>query len=239
MKICYQTIQKIKKIVIIILLTLIIILLITGRRFSYKVFNDTNADIIYKGYKQEKIVSFACNIDWGNEYIPELLNILDEYDVKVTFFITGRWADKYSSTVKLIHSKGHEIGNHGYYHKDYSKFDYKTAYEDIKHADDSLKKIINDEIMLFSPPSGAYNDEVIKALKNLDYNKMILWSIDTIDWNKTTTKEKIYNRIMNKIGYSDIILMHPTKNTVDILPDVIKELQNNGYQIVTISKMIE
>lgn len=239
MKIFCRNIQRIKKIVIITLLIIIIILLITGRRFSRKVFNDTNGDIIYKGYRQEKIVSFACNIDWGNEYIPKLLNTLDKYDVKITFFITGRWADKYSPTVQLIYSKGHEIGNHGYYHKDYSKFDYKAAYEDIKHADDSLKKIINDNIKLFSPPSGAYNKEVIKALKDLNYNKMVLWSIDTIDWKQTTTKEKIYNRIMNKIEYSDIILIHPTENTVDILEEIIKALQNSGYQIVTISKMIE
>lgn len=233
-----NNIKRFKKIVFIILLTIIIVLLIFGR-YPKKVFNNTNEDIIYKGVKQEKIVSFACNVDWGNEYIPKLLEVLDKNEIKITFFITGRWADKYKETVELIYSKGHEIGNHGYYHKDYSKFDYETALEDIEHAESSLENIIKTDIALFSPPSGAYNDNVIKALKNLGYNNMILWSIDTIDWKKTTTKDKIYNRVMDKVEYSDIILMHPTKNTTDILDELITTLKDKGYKIMTISKMIE
>lgn len=238
MKYLLNNIRRFKKIVFIILLTIIIILLIFGR-YPKKVFNNFDEDIIYKGTRQEKIVSFACNVDWGNEYIPKLLEVLDKNEIKITFFITGRWADKYNDIVELIHSKGHEIGNHGYYHKDYSKFDYQTALKDIEHADNSLESIIKEDIALFSPPSGAYNNNVIKALKDLGYNNMILWSIDTIDWKKTTTKEKIYNRVIDKVGYSDIILIHPTKNTTDVLDELINALMEQGYKVMTISKMIE
>lgn len=229
--------KRIKQITIIVLLSIIIILLILTR-YPRRVFNSIEEDVIYKGNKQEKLVSFACNIDWGNEYIPGILDTLERHNVKITFFITGRWADKYSDITKQIFDKGHEIGNHGYYHKDYSKFSYNNAIEDIKKADSSLDRITNTDIKLFSPPSGAYNPNVIKAVSDLDYGKIILWSIDTIDWNKSTTKEKIYNRIFDKLEFSDIILIHPTKNTADILDKVLTELINKGYKIVPISDLL-
>src|SRR5699024_10120242 len=133
------------------------------------------------------------------------------------------WAEKHNDLVKLIYDEGHEIGNHGFQHIDYDKLDFNRNYEEIKKAHDIIKSITNSSPKYFAPPSGAYNDNTIKAAKELDY-KLILWSIDTIDWRDDSTKDKIIQRVTEKVHNSGIVLMHPTENTNKALPEIIDYL---------------
>nr|WP_312576168.1 polysaccharide deacetylase family protein [Sedimentibacter sp.] len=238
-----NSIVFIRRIIIIVFIVIIIILLIIGRINSKKmrVFNEDEDKefVIQKGAGNEKIVSFACNVDWGNEYIDSILNMLDKYDVKITFFITGRWASEYSGIAQKISSRGHEIGNNGYYNKAYDSLSYDDALSDIKKADELLRELTDYDIKLFSPPSGAYNDNVIKAAINLGYPGIVIGSIDTMDWKKTTTADDVYKNILNKIGSGDIILIHPTKSTSDALSNIIGDLLIQHYKILPISEMLK
>lgn len=222
------------------IITTIIVLIVLGSivftmsRSSKDVFNE---DIYYKGTNNDRTIAFACNVDWGNEYIPEMLKIFEDKNIKITFFITGQWAQKNPELVKSIHSYNHEIGNHGYKHIDYSKLSYEESIQEISKADEILKDITGVTPKLFAPPSGAFNDNTIKASKDLK-SKVILWSIDTIDWRKDTTKDLIVKRVTSKAGESDIVLMHPTNNTIKALPEIINYLFQKGYKIGTIGDVI-
>jgi len=66
-------------------------------------------------------IAFTCNVDWGNEEIPLMLEILEKNNLRITFFVTGRWAKNNPELLKEIYNKGHEIGNHGYGHRMHSK----------------------------------------------------------------------------------------------------------------------
>jgi len=232
-----------RRIIIIVFISIIIVLLIIGRMNSKKmrVFNEGNIDgfIIQKGTSSDKIVSFACNVDWGNEYIDSILNMLDKYDVKITFFITGRWADEYPGIAQKIASHGHEIGNSGYYNKSYENLSYDDALEDIKESDEILRKLTEYDIKLFSPPSSSYNDNVIKAAINLGYPGIVIASIDTMDWKQNTTADDVYKNTLNKINSGDIVLIHPTKSTSDALSNIIGELLIRHYKILPISEMLK
>ena len=94
------------------------------------------------------------------------------------------------------------------------------------------------EPIFFSPPSGAYNENTIKAAKDLNYD-IIMWSIDTIDWREDSNKEKIIDRVISKIHNSAIVLMHPTEETVKALPEIILYLFNKGYKIGTINDIVK
>lgn len=233
----------VRRIIIIVFIVIIIILLIIGRINSKKmrVFNEDENDgfVIQRGTSDEKIVSFACNIDWGNEYIDSILNMLDKYDVKITFFITGRWADEYPGIAQKIASRGHEIGNNGYYNKSYGNLSYDDALLDIKKSDEVLREITEYDIKLFSPPSSSYNDNVIKAAINLGYPGIVIASINTMDWKQNTTADDVYKNILNKINGGDIILIHPTKSTSDALSNIIGELLIQHYKILPISEMLK
>ncbi len=227
-----------KMLIVIFIFILVLILslfLFTMIKSSKEVFNE---DIYYKGSKKEKVIAFVCNVDWGNEYIQEMLDIFSENDIRISFFITGQWAEKNPELVRLIQSYNHEIGNHGYKHLDYSKLDYNSNIEEISKANNILKDITGFDTNLFGPPSGAFNKYTLQAAKDLK-QKFILWSIDTIDWREDSTKELIINRVITKADESAIVLMHPTANTVKALPEIINSLFQKGYIIGTISDVIE
>jgi len=233
----------IRRVIIIALIAVIIILLIIGRINSKKmrVFNENDNDgfVIQRGVGGDKVVSFACNVDWGNEYIDSILNMFDKYDVKITFFITGRWADEYPGIAQKIASHGHEIGNCGYYNKSYDNLSYDDAREDMEKSEEVLRELTKYDIKLFSPPSGAYNSNVIKAAINLGYPGIVIASIDTMDWKQNTTTDDVYKNILNKINGGDIILIHPTKSTSDALSHIIGELLIQHYKILPISEMLK
>jgi peptidoglycan/xylan/chitin deacetylase (PgdA/CDA1 family) len=243
MRFFFNNIVFIRRIIIIVFIAIIIILLIIGRLNSKKmrVFNEdeVNEFVIQRGTGDGNIISFACNVDWGNEYIDSMLNMLDKYDVKITFFITGRWASEYPGIAQKISSRGHEIGNNGYYNKSYSNLSYDDALDDIKKTDELLRELTQYDVKLFSPPSGAYNDNVIKAAINIGYPGIIIRSIDTMDWKQNATADEVYKNILNKINSGDIILIHPTKSTLDALSNVIGDLLIQHYKILPISEMLK
>jgi probable sporulation protein (polysaccharide deacetylase family) len=220
-----------------LIIILIFLIVVFGIHFYNRADETFNRDIYYKGNIDEKIVALACNVDWGNEYIQPMLEIFQKEDIKITFFVTGRWAEKNPELLKRIFDEGHEIGNHGYKHIDYDKLSYERNKEEILNAHNIINSILGIESIYFAPPSGAYNDNTIKAAKDLNYD-IIMWSIDTIDWREDSNKEKIIHRVTNKIHNSAIILMHPTRETVRALPEIISYLFEKGYKIGTISNVI-
>ncbi|WP_025641127.1 polysaccharide deacetylase family protein [Schnuerera ultunensis] len=222
------------------LLIIIIIIMTVAIYFSFynRVDETFKMDIYYKGNVDGKVVSFACNIDWGNEYIQPMLETFSEHNIKITFFVTGTWAKNNPDLLKAIYKSGHQIGNHGYRHIDYDKLSYEGNREEILKAHNIVYDILGVEPIYFAPPSGAYNDNTVKAAKDLNYD-IIMWSVDTIDWREDSTKEKIINRVVSKIHDSAIVLMHPTKETVKSLPEIISYLFEKGYKIGTISDVIK
>lgn len=231
----YKTLFK-ALILTLFLLFLIIFLMLNFWARAKETFNYD--DVYYKGTIDEKIIAFTCNVDWGNEYIPEMLNIFKENNIKITFFVTGRWAEKNPELLKMIYDDGHEIGNHGYLHRDYNKLNYNDNREEIYKADIIITEILGVKPKYFAPPSGAYNSDTVKAAKDLGY-KVIMWSIDTIDWRKDSTKDKIISRVLNKHHNSAIVLMHPKEETIKALPVIIQDLKGKGYKIGCISDIIK
>ena len=229
----------IKKRVIYIFLIAVIVLISFLLLYNfYKVKETFNRDIYYKGKTQENIIAFTCNVDWGGEYIPDMLNILKENNTKITFFVTGKWAEKNPDLLKKMYYEGHEIGNHGYMHRDYGELSYELNKQEIQKCQEIINEILGESSMYFAPPSGSYNDNTIKACNELNYD-IIMWSIDTIDWREDSSEEKIIERVLKKPENSSIVLMHPTERTVKALPKIIDSLKDKGFSIGNISDVLE
>ncbi|MGF7057112.1 polysaccharide deacetylase family protein [Brassicibacter mesophilus] len=231
----YKSLLIVVLIVFVILLISSLLFLKMGNRSQETFFND---DVFYKGNVDDNIIAFTCNVDWGNEYIPTMLEIFKKNDIKITFFVTGRWADKNSELLKQIYDNGHEIGNHGYTHRDYDKLSYEQNKSEILRADQVISQTLKYKAKYFAPPSGAYNDSTVRAAKELGYN-VIMWSIDTIDWRKDSTKDKIINRVITKPHNSAIVLMHPKEETIKALPTIIQSLTEKGYKIGCVSDIVK
>jgi len=188
---------------------------------------------IYQGSEESKYVSFAINVDWGEEYLPEMVNIFKEHEVKSTFFLTGRWTDNNQELARQIAASGHEIGNHAYSHASPNALSEAENREEIKKTADAIKEATGITTNLYAPPSGERKDHVLAAATAEGY-WTILWNVDTIDWQKPSV-DTIIQRVVSKVKGGSIVLMHPTANTVAALPAIISELQNQGYMLVPVS----
>lgn len=198
--------------------------------------SSTKESAIYSGDRNSKNVSLMVNVYWGTEFLDDMLKVLKDNDVKTTFFVGGYWVAKNNDMLRKIYADGHEIGNHGYNHKDHAKLSAQQNQDEIYITDELVRSIINYKMNLFAPPSGSYNDAVLKVASSLNY-KTIMWTRDTVDW-RDKDENLIYSRAVNKTMGGDLILMHPTQKTLLALDKIIKALKEKGLNPTTVSKTL-
>ena len=190
---------------------------------------------IYAG-SNEKAVGLMFNVYSGTEYLADIMQTLKENGASATFFIGGIWAEKNDSILSDIVENGFEIGSHGYFHKDHSKLGYKENLEEMRVTHKLIKSISGVDVKLFAPPSGAYSSVTLDAAEDMGYTT-ILWSKDTIDWRDHDT-ELICGRATSDIEGGDLILMHPTENTAEALPEIIGRIKNAGLEMLCVSDVL-
>lgn len=192
--------------------------------------------VYYRGDTSSKYVTLMINVYWGTEFMDDMLNTLKEKGVKTTFFIGGTWAVLQEDMLKRIQSEGHELANHGYYHKDHDKLSEEDNFSEITTTHKLVKELTGVEMTLFAPPSGAYNKVTVSVASSLGY-RTIMWTRDTIDW-RDHDADLIYSRAIKNAKGGDLILMHPTEKTAQALPKIIDYFQSNGFELVPVSTNI-
>lgn len=193
-------------------------------------------DAVYRGNQLGNAVSLMFNVYWGEEYIPEILNILDAYSVKTTFFIGGSWAAKNMELVKSIAAAGHEIGSHGYNHKDAEHLNYERNLDEMVPAERLLEELTGQRITLFAPPSGSVGKEMFSAAESLGYT-VVMWSRDTVDW-RDKDADLVYKRATQDTQSGELILMHPTEHTLKALGKILEFYTDSTLKPVPVSENI-
>lgn len=196
--------------------------------------NGQYAEIYRSAQTETDGVSLMFNVYWGTEEVYQILDILEEYDAKATFFIGGCWADDNVQCLRDIYAAGHEIGNHGYFHKDHSKLSLTDNEKEIASCNRFIELAVGETPTLFAPPSGAYCNDTLSACKTLGM-KTVLWSRDTIDW-RDKDAELIYKRATKDIRGGEFVLMHPMKDTVQALGRILKYYQSQSLSAITVSQ---
>ena len=208
---------------------------------SVYVFNQNNASnplpiyCVDKG--EEKVCALSFDAAWGADDTNEIIRILDEHNIKTTFFVVGSWVDKYPEAVKALHDAGHEIMNHSDTHPHMTKISKEKMIEEVEECDRKIEAITGKKVDLFRPPYGDYNKDVVDTLIEQDHYT-VQWSVDSLDW-KDLTCEQIQKRVTENIHPGAIVLFHnAAKNTPAALPGIIKTLTDGGYKIVPVSELI-
>lgn len=198
------------------------------------------AEPIYQGADDKNLVAITVNVDWGEDVLPEMLSVLKEKDVKATFFITGRFAEKFPDLVKTIVADGHEIGSHGYSHPHHDQISTEDNLKDILKGESILQSLTGKKPLLFAPAYGEHGKTCLEAAEQ-NGNKVILWTADTIDWqNPPPDQATLVQRVTgDKLHNGTIILMHPKAHTVQALPQMIDAIREKGYTLSTVSYMLE
>lgn len=192
---------------------------------------------VYHGVRGLNNISLTFNVDWGSEFLPVILEILEARGVKVTFFVTGAWASNNRQLIRDIVCAGHNLGNHGFQHRHPRQLSNQDLRELILDNQELLYKISGIKTALFSPPYGEIDDRICRVAAGIGY-RTIMWSVDTIDWQRPEPAV-IIKRVEAQIDDGGIILMHPTRPTVQALPAIIDKLRARGYNFVTITQLVK
>lgn len=197
------------------------------------------ADPVYQGQTTEKKVALAINVDWGEDVLPDILQTLEQSDATATFFVTGRFADKFPELVQQIAAAGHEIGNHGYKHPHPDQLSTTQNKKDITDAEAVLEKLTGQKPTLYAPPYGEHGQTCLEAAEQCGYTT-ILWTMDTVDWeDPAPSHDTLVERAAgDKLTNGAIILMHPKAHTAEALPDIIAQIKAKGYQCVKVSEVL-
>lgn len=191
---------------------------------------------IYRGNGQKRQMSLMFNVAWGEEYLPSILKTLSKNHAHATFFLDGKWASQHPDFVKQLIKSGMELGNHGYNHHLFSRLSKTQMTADLTKANSAILAASDRQPTLFAPPAGDFNQTAVKVAAGFGM-KTILWTLDTVDWRRPQP-EVIAMRVLMKKNPGALVLMHPTSPTAKALPGIIKNLQIEGYQLVTVSDLI-
>jgi peptidoglycan/xylan/chitin deacetylase (PgdA/CDA1 family) len=196
--------------------------------------------VINKVITERKIVCLTFDDAGSPAHVRNLMDVLDQHDVKATFFVLGTFAANKPEVMREMLERGHEVANHSYNHKNYAKMSATDIAKDMKQADDAFKRATGQSFVPYlRPPYGAYNQNTLTAMRQMGYSRLVMWSVDTLDW-KVKTSGEMMGHVKSQTGQGGIILMHllDNKPTLSALPGMIAWLKQNGYEIVTLTEMI-
>ena len=194
---------------------------------------------ISHGNRQEKRIALTFDDGPHPRYTEKILGILEKYDVKATFFMIGSNARLYPDVARKVSAAGHEIGNHTYTHPHMLKLSEEGLLEEIKKTESVFSEIGIKKPRLFRPPEGYRTKEQCEVLSKEDY-RVVVWSLDTHDWQGKPSSE-IIKHVEENIKGGDILLFHDyisgQNTTITALEQLIPKLLKDGYEFVCVSDL--
>ncbi len=190
-----------------------------------------------KDLKDKKI---AITFDDGpnQKYTLDVLDILERYDAKATFFCIGQNIEEYPEILQQIAEHGHEVGNHTFSH--HVMIDFNSTENwllEIKQNDTAIQKVIGKKTTIFRPPFGVTTPKLAKALE-VTGHQVIGWNIRSYD-TVIKNPERIIKNITKQLHPGAIILLHDNQsNVMTVLEQLLQFLQKQNYQTVTINELL-
>ena len=177
-------------------------------------------------------MSLSFDAAWGNEFTQDILRILDQYQVKCTFFLVGFWIDEFPQDVKEIARRGHEIGSHSLTHPDMTTLSRDQILQELDQTAEKIQKLTGKSPELFRAPYGAYHNTLIETARSRGY-QVIQWDVDSLDW-KELPLEQIVERVVRNVTNGSIVLFHNNAQLVrQYLPQILEKLQTDRRVVVS------
>ena len=196
--------------------------------------NTTSVQIMPE--ENTKYVALTFDDGPNSSLTPKLLDALEKYNAKVTFFIVGNMVNNSKDVVKRAYDLGNEIGSHSYDHKDFTILSNTEIINQVNQTSAIIKSVTGTNPTLIRVPYGTHDDNVNSKLKSLGL-PIILWNVDPIDWD-CDDANLVYERVKDNLDDGNIVLMHDTHPTsIDAAVRILKDYSNNGYKFVTISEL--
>lgn len=196
---------------------------------------------------EAKVISFTFDGGGNADGAEKILETLEENNIKATFFLTGKFIERYPETTKKIAADGHEIGNHSYSHPYFTKLSEEEMEKEISRNQELLRDLDIEQKPLLRLPYGDRNSSVLNFVSQSGFIN-IRWTIDSLGWQGAEggmEVQKVQQRVVSKTTPGSIIMMHlgsdSNKINLDseVLSQIIEELKNNGYNFLRLSELLE
>jgi len=206
----------------------------------------TASKLVWSGTSSSAVKQLALTFDAGWVYEPTLplLDVLDQYQIKATFFLRGGWVQDHPDLAREIYRRGHSVGNHSLMHSHMKAMTKDEVANDILTSANIIKNTIGYTPYLFRPPYGEYNNTLLNVLGEQGYPYTVMWTIDSHDWAETmngiqVTEQYLIDRVLNNASDKGIVLMHVGGyQTVNALPEIITGLRDVGYELVKLDELL-
>ncbi len=192
---------------------------------------------VYRVITREPVMALSINVVWGTEFVPAILRTLVAAHVQATFFLGGAWAAANPALVQQMVRDRMAVENHGYAHRHVNQLSFDENLNEIARAARAITVAGAPRPTLYAPPYGEVNDTVLAAAAAL-HNRVIMWTIDTIDWRPTSDPGLITTRVLAKAQAGAMVLMHPTRRTLAALPGIVAGLRAAGYRLLTVPQLL-
>lgn len=186
-------------------------------------------EAIWRVKKRKRKVAYITFDDGPiPEVTPWVLDTLDRYGVKATFFFVGDNVRKYPHLYEEVKRRGHSYGNHTMHHLQGFKTTRLRYMRDITEADGLI------DSTLFRPPHGLMRWSQAKTIKN-HYN-IVMYDLVTRDYSIKMTPQEVFRNVTRYARNGSIIVFHDSlkaeRNMKEVLPRAIEWLQNEGYELL-------
>lgn len=193
---------------------------------------------IYFVETDEKKVAISFDAAWGCERTENILHTLKKYNVQATFFLTNIWLEDYPEMARKIADAGHEIAMHSVSHPHMSQISAEQVAQELDGNRQMIVDTTDYQPELFRFPFGEYDNKSMDVVRSKGYYP-IQWSIDSLDWMESKSKEDIVDRVTMGLHPGAIILCHNNGTyTAEAVDEIIAYAQNEGYQFVPIGQLI-
>ena len=186
----------------------------------------------------EKVVALTIDDGPSLSVTPKVLSVLDNYNVKATFFLVGKQVVQHSNIAVSIYDKGHVIGNHGYEHIRIESLDSKSVLKSIAKSQVIFYETLGLFPQFFRPPFGRLKDSQLQVF-DTHFKHVVRWSIDPQAWNKSNSNREVIRHVISALKPGRIIVLHENKRLPSLLPGLIKAIRKQGYRCVGLDTLIQ
>ncbi|TDT63587.1 polysaccharide deacetylase family protein [Fonticella tunisiensis] len=212
-----------------------------GRRYIVELARKNPGEIYINGPTTKKRVALTF-VDGPDSWItPRVLDILKTNNVKANFFFVGTQMGYFPDVVKRAYNEGHLILNHGFSHPHFTEMDPQGIKKQIISTEEKIESILGRRPSFVRPPYGEVDENVLSTVRATG-NKIVIWSIDTMDWVPKVDKQTVVENVLNNVRLGEIILMHSgpgQRIAVEALPEIIRGLRARGFSIVDLGVMLD
>ncbi|WP_339204370.1 polysaccharide deacetylase family protein [Paenibacillus sp. FSL K6-3182] len=207
-------------------------------------FYEKRGEIVWEVPTEDKKIALTFDDGPYPKTTEVILDLLQKYNAKATFFVLGNKVKLYPETIKREIAEGHEVANHTFNHVYFLKsISQATIRDEIVKTENALEALTGKKPLLFRPPGGYYNENSIQVAKTLGYTTIMWsWHQDTNDW-RSPGVNKIVNKVLNNARNGDIVLLHDyipgSQQTVKALETILYELDKRGFQFVTVTELMK